>query len=234
MNNEVARRVAKRFPHVKIKVFAYGYYLLPPDIKDFRIEPNLQIQICRMGNRSIVKQWAALTDQLGVYQYYALAAWGKAQIIRAMVHEMRDDIPWLRNQGVKAFYTQSMQQPWYQCPLNHYIAAKLAWNADLDVDWLINDYCEKFFEKAAVPMRDYLLEIEQVTMRYEKHGGEVPETIAQDYDRATRDKLRAFLDKAQQLADSDVVKKRVAVIQGGFDACEYSVLHVAQKKKKTP
>ena len=224
-NNEVARRVAKRFPNVKIKVFAYGYYAMPPDIKNFRVEPNLQVQICRSDDRPIVQQWAAPTDQLGVYQYYALAAWGKAQVLRAVVHEMRDDIPWLRDRGVKAFFTQYMQQPWYQCPLNHYIAAKLVWNADLDVDWLIHDYCDKFFQQAAAPMRDYLLEIEQVTIRYEKNG-------AAAYDQSTRDKLRSLLDKAQRLANSELVKKRVAALRGGFDACEYSVLYNAQKKVK--
>ena len=236
MDNEVARRVAKVFPKVKIKVGAYAYYLSPPDIKDFRMEPNILVQICRFGpSRSIVEQWAALADQLGVYQYYAVGNFGRHQLLRPLVHEMRSDIPWLRDRGVKEFYTQYMQQPWYQCPLNHYIAAKLAWNADLDVDWLVNDYCDKFFEQASGPMRDYLLEIEQVMKRYEKHGGEPPAAVAQDYDRATRDKLRSFLDKAQQLADSEVVKKRVAAIRGGFDACEYSVLHLPpQKKKKTP
>ena len=53
--------------------------------------------------------------------------------------------------GAKGFYTQI--GPWPRAPLNYYIAAKLAWNADLDVDWLITDFCDKFFENAAQPMR---------------------------------------------------------------------------------
>jgi len=36
LNNEVARRVAKRFPHVKIRVGAYGYYLLAAKHQGFR------------------------------------------------------------------------------------------------------------------------------------------------------------------------------------------------------
>jgi hypothetical protein len=161
---------------------------------------------------------------LGVYEYYTLAAWGQSQVLRPMVHVMRNDIPWFRDRGIKGFYTQYMQQPWYQCPLNHYIAAKLAWNADLDVDWLIDDYCQKFFERAAGPMRDYLLEIEKIKIR------EFPAGVVAAYNQATRDKLRAFLDRARQLADSELVKKRVAVIRGGFDACERSVLHLPPPK----
>ena len=50
------------------------------------------------------------------------------------------------------------------------------------------------------------------------------------YDQATRDKLRSSLDKAQQLAESEAVKKRVAAIRGGFDTCECSVLRILNKK----
>ena len=54
MNNEVARRVAKCFPKVKIQVGAYAYYYLPPDIKNFRLEPNLLVEVCQPGNHPIV------------------------------------------------------------------------------------------------------------------------------------------------------------------------------------
>jgi hypothetical protein len=241
MDNEVARRVAKAFPKVKIKVGAYAYYFLPPNIKGFRMEPNILVQICRYTpSRSIVEQWSAVADELGVYQYYALGTFGRLQLLRPLVYEMRRDIPWLRDRGVKAFYTQYTQQPWYQCPLNHYIAAKLAWNANLDVDWLIDDYCDKFFEKASGPMRDYLLGIERIMIRYAEHDvGEVPAAAAQEYDQSTRDTLRSLrntlrssLDKAQQLANSEVVQKRVAAIRGGFDACERSVLQLSPSKPK--
>jgi len=223
--NEVARRVGQRFPKVKIKVFAYGYYALPPKISGFHLEPNLMVQV--VGTSASLKPWASFTDQLGIYKVYAVAAWGKVHALRGKVTEMREEIPALRDEGVKFFYTQSMQQPWPECPLNHYIAAKLVWNADLDVDWLINDYCDKFFEKASAPMHEYLLAIEQVTTRYEASG-------VAAYDEATRDRLRSFLDQARQLADSEVVRQRVAALRGAFDACEASVLHPPEKKVPAP
>ncbi|MCA9133542.1 MAG: DUF4838 domain-containing protein, partial [Planctomycetales bacterium] len=233
LHNEVARRVAKRFPKVKIKVFAYGYYVLPPDIPDFRVEPNLLVQVVGTGairgipgtigerTKAVISQWSKLTDELGVYKAYAVAAWGKAQVMRSVVHEIREDIPSLRDQGVKMFFTQYMQQPWTQCPLNHYIAAKLVWNADLDVDWLIADYCEKFFESSAEPMHAYLMEIERVSSRYAELGMEA-------YDPTTLEKLRALLEQARSQADSEVVHKRIAAIRTAFDACEQSVLRATK------
>ena len=58
MDNEVARRVAKVFPKVKIKVGAYAYYLSPPDIKDFRMEPNILVADLPISahSRSIAEQ----------------------------------------------------------------------------------------------------------------------------------------------------------------------------------
>ena len=224
-HNEVARRVGQRFPKVIIKVFMYGFYHEPPDIKDYKLEPNLQVQVCLTPARPMVEQWAKLTANLGVYQHYAVAAWGRVGALRGMVHEMRDDIPWFRAAGVKSFFTQYMQQPWTQCPLNHYIAAKLVWNADLDVDWLIQDYCDKFFEHASAPMHSYLLAIEDVTQRYTKVG--VPA-----YDQATRDKMRASLDAAKEAANSAVVGKRIAALRAAFDVCEKSMLDAGPDHKQ--
>jgi hypothetical protein len=264
LNQQVAQRVATRHPKVSIKVGAYVYYALPPKIEGYRPEPNLLIQLCHcyachnhlidsdqctpaetyepaasfMPNRrfaELVEQWAELTDNLFIYEYYALWAWGRNKILWPMVHTMRHDIPWYRDLGVKGFYTQCVQMPWTRCPLNHYIAAKLAWNADLDVDWLIDDFCESFFEDAASPMKHYLLGLEAAFVRNNQcistglRGGQPGVLGPKIFDEATRDQLRAWLDEADQRANSDVVRGRIAAIRGGFNECEQSVLKMMKR-----
>lgn len=155
LNQAVAKRVARRYPQVKIKVGAYAMYALPPNIEGYKPQQNLLIQLCHVYNchmhpinsgeckagetfkpsgnfmpnqefAKLVKTWADLTDNLFIYEYYALWAWGRSKMLWPMVRTMRHDIPWYRDMGVKGFYTQCVQMPWTQCPLNHYIAAKLA------------------------------------------------------------------------------------------------------------
>jgi glycosyltransferase involved in cell wall biosynthesis len=228
-----------------------------PEIENYRPEPNLLFQLCHIyfchnhpvtsgkctsGKTyqpsdqflpndefvEILKRWRALTDKLFVYEYYALGGWSRAEMLWPMVHTMRHDIPWYRDMGVRGFYSQV--GPWTSAPLNYYVAAKLAWNADLDVDWLIGDFCQKFFEDAAEPMRDYLVGIEEAMIAgnqcisYGLPGGRARTAGPKIFSRAVRDKLRARLDDAQRRANTEMVRRRIEAIRGGFDRCEKSVL----------
>ncbi len=145
-----------------------------------------------------------------------------------MVHNMRHDIAGYRK--MVALGCCRHTGPWKRAPLNYYIAAKLAWNAELDVDWLIDDFCKKFFEDAAVPMKAYLAAIEQAMVNsdqcisYGLRDGRAKRLAPKVFDQPTRDRLRGLLDEAQKTAKTEIVRKRIAVVRTGFDECEQSVL----------
>lgn len=259
LNQQIANRVAKRYPKVKIKVGAYAMYALPPAIDGWRPEPNLIVQLCHiycchnhpitsgeclagetyepsdnfLPNQefaNLLRRWSTLTDNLFIYEYYALGGWSRTEMLWPMVHTMREDIPWYRDMGVNGFYTQV--GPWPQAPLNYYIAAKLAWNADLNVDWLIDDFCKGFFEDAAGPMKGYLTGIEDAMVRdnhcisYGLKGGRAKVLGPKVFDRPTRDKLRALLDEADRRAKTEAVRQRIAAVRDAFEKCEKSVLQI--------
>lgn len=257
LNESIAQRVATRYPNVKIKVGAYAMYAQLPDLKDYRPAPNLIVHLCHLyfchnhpiasgqcqlgktyhlpigqflPNRQyaeILKQWRAVTDNLFVYEYYALGGWSKPELLWPLVHTMRYDIPWYRDMGVKGFYTQT--GPWPRAPLNYYIAAKLVWNADLDVDWLIRDFCRSFFQEAADPMRRYLMGIEEAMMRcnqcisYGLIDGQAKAAAPRIFNKEVLNQLRSLLDQAARCATTDFVQRRVAAIRKAFDRCEQSV-----------
>ena len=77
-----------------------------------------------------------------------------------VLHTIRKDIPYYRDRGIEGFYTQLFDHLWHRHGLNYYLAAKLCWNADLDVDALLDDYFIKFYGPAAAPMRDYFMTME--------------------------------------------------------------------------
>ena len=256
LNQEIAGRIAQRYPKVKVKVGAYAMYALPPEIENYRPAENLIVQLCHiyfchnhpitgpgceagktyepsdnfLPNRDfkdLAETWSTLTENLFIYEYYSLGGWSKTEMFWPMVHTMRHDVPWYRRIGAKGFYTQV--GPWPRAPLNYYIAAKLAWNADLDVDWLIADFCEKFFEGAAEPMRAYLRELEEAMVRnnqcisYGLPGGRAKVLAPKVFDKATRQRLRTCLDKAEERAGDELVRKRIAAVRGAFDKCEASI-----------
>jgi len=265
LNQEIAKRIRKRYPKVLIKVGAYAMYARLPLIENYKPEPNLLFQLCHiyfchnhpitsgkctadatykpshnfLPNQefaALLKRWRKLTNNLFIYEYYALGGWAKNKMLWPMVHTMRHDIPWYRDMGVRGFYTQT--NPWPRAPLNYYIAAKLAWDADLDVDWLINDFCRAFFADAAEPMKAYLLGIEEAFVRCDKcmsyglrRSG--PSSLGTTiFDPPTRDKLRALLDDAAGRATSDLVRRRIAACRTAFDECMASVARFAKKAKR--
>lgn len=262
LNEEIARRVAERYPQVEIKVGAYAMYALPPEIEGYRPAGNLIVQLCHiyfchnhpitsgkctpgktyqpsdnfLANqdfRQLAETWSKLTDRLFIYEYYSLGGWSKADMLWPMVHTMRHDIPWYRDLGAKGFYTQT--GPWARAPLNYYVAAKLAWNADLDVDWLIDDFCRTFFEDAAEPMRAYFQEMEDAMVRsdqcisYGLRAGRANVLGPKIFDQATRDTLRGHLDAAKKHADTDPVRQRIGAIRDAFDQCEASVAKLEKR-----
>lgn len=260
LNKEISRRVGEKHPGVLIKVGAYAMYALPPDIPDWRPEPNQIIQLChiyfchnhpitsdkcRAGETyepshnflpnqrfaDLVREWSGLTENLFIYEYYALGGWSKTNMLWPMVHTMRHDIPFYRDCGARGFYTQVAD--WLRSPLNYYIAAKLAWNADLDVDWLIDDFCRSFFQEAAEPMKAYLLALEDVMVQsdrcisYGLRESRASRLGPKIFDQSTRDRLRKHLDEAAARTGSDDVKSRIKPIRDAFDACETSVLELS-------
>lgn len=170
-NNEVARLVRERHPDRLLKVGAYAMYLRVPRDPDYRPEPNLAVQVCHTyscnnhrvaeptceRNREMftreLNHWAEIADHLFIYEYYNKGVWGGLPYPQA--HVIRWDIPYYHDLGAEAFYTQAAGRRFPVIGLNHYIAAKLVWDSDLDVDAVLQDFYERFYREAAGPMGRY-------------------------------------------------------------------------------
>ncbi len=193
-NNEVAKIVKVKHPEVLIKVLAYSRYTRPPLDPDFKPEDNLLYQLCHikfchnhpLGSdmcipgetyeptdeffpnqefEKILNQWINLSSHLFVYEYYDIMGIRTANLPWPMIHTMHSDIPFYRDKGVENFYTQSVS-PWHRNGLNYYVAAKLAWNADINVDALLDDYFDKFYGPAASPAKNYFLTMEKAMQEW--------------------------------------------------------------------
>lgn len=247
-NNEVARRVARKHPDKLIKVGAYAMYLRVPLDADYRPEPNLAVQVCHTyscnshpiaseacpGNtkyfRRELEHWAKIADHLFIYEYYNKGAWGGLPYHQ--VHLIREDVPYYHGLDAEGFYTQAAGHRWPACGLNHYVAAKLVWDVDLDVDRLLDDFYEKFYAEAAGPMRDYWQTLERAFAGYEKclspfgrrwttlAAPEIftPETIAA---------LDAAIARAERAAQSAMVKQRVGLIRARVDLVKHVMAYLA-------
>ena len=228
--NQVLAELVKTHPTKQVGVLAYVQHTRPPI--NARPHPNLATIICHTPwefchvhslddascplNRRFMEYvtgWAKVCRHVGVYDYYghfyAFTPW-------PIIHDIRRDIPLLERIGVERFMSET-QQHWANQGMNFYLAAKLLWNPRQDTDRLLAEYYERFYGKAAAPMRLYWERWEQAMIETAKggHGGYkwfemfTPELVKE---------CNRYLTEAERLAaaDREVVRRRLAFIRKGF------------------
>jgi hypothetical protein len=264
-NNEVASLVKKKYPNVLIKVGAYAMYARPPLDESYKPESNLFFQLCHLyfchnhplGSdmckpgetykpgveyqpnqefEKILDQWIKLSPHLFIYEYYAIGGIGRANLPWPLIHTMRSDIPFYRKKGVEGFYTQTSND-WPKLGLNFYVAAKLSWNADLNVDVLLNDYFEKFYGPASAPVKDFFMAMEKSMQEwngcasYGLQGVEGLKVIGPKiFTPAVMDKMAKDVSDAERKSSGNgSASKRVAMVRKVFGDTEEALKKIKVK-----
>jgi len=220
--DECARRLAETHPDRYVKTGIYASYLLTPLDEALSVPETCIGQLCHgschnhpicdpdceinRDFRASLEGWAKIYPRLCLYEYYYKVA--ALQLPFPIIHSMREDIPYLRDIGLFGIYTQYAQN-WWTIGLSYYVAAKLLWNADLDVDALLDDYYRKMYGAAFEPMRDYWQAYEQAAIDADVHlaaeYAHLPLIFTRPLIAAQHDRL----ERAEALADSDAVRERV-------------------------
>lgn len=220
--DECARQILQSHPDRIVKTGIYSAYLLTPLDRSLKMPPNTTGQLCHgwchnhtiddpdcevnADFRASLEGWGEIYPSLCLYEYYYKVA--ALELPFPIVHSMRHDVPWLRDQGVFGIYTQYAQN-WWTIGLNYYVASRLVWDADLDVDALLADYYERMYAGGAAPMREYHEAYEQAAVDADIHlsadYAQLPLIFSEELIAAQRERL----DRAMALADSDAVRARI-------------------------
>ena len=250
LNNAVAREVAKRHPEVLIKIGAYAMYLRRPLDEDLAPTSNQLVQICHiycchnhtiqggrctpgktyqpsgrfMPNaefRKMLADWKKVTDHLFIYEYYTLGGPTRAELPWPLAHALRRDMPYYHKIGAEGFYTQLGDATFHRYGMNYYLAAKLAWNARLDVDALMADYCRHAFGGGADAMLGYFRRMEQAMVDSDRclsYGLESPKRWGPEvFTDQVMKEAGALLDRALGAAPPGPCRRRVEFFQKGFE-----------------
>jgi hypothetical protein len=229
--NEVLTALAETHPNKQVGLLAYMSYIQPP--RAVRPLPNLAVMVthmpwefchvhslddpqCDLNRRFVeyVRGWQRLVPHVAVYDYYghfnAFTPW-------PIVHSIRRDLPFLHRLGISRFMSET-QQHWATQGLNFYVAAKLAWQPNLEVDRLLDDYFARFYGVAAAPMRRYWLRWEEamVDTAAHGHGGYQWQRMFTPRLLAECDALLREAERAAAVAPGGKVERRVALARAGF------------------
>ena len=160
--NDIARRVAKVYPDIKIRVFAYTITTVIP--KGIVPDPNVMIQFCDVYSRSD-HQRALDQGPFNPVQYRWLKGWceiaGHVEIWDYSYPEGPDvsvdgiagDARIFRDLGIKRLFmeTEYRHQPWWE--LNAFVMAQMYFDPGADLEKLVDVYCRGAYGVTAPQMR---------------------------------------------------------------------------------
>ena len=122
--------------------------------------------------------WSKLNEQLMVWRPNYPSNDGGLPINYARL--LGEDIKLFYENKMIGVDVDHMRRIWSGGGLNYYVACKLFWDPEADVDQIINDYCEKGFGPAHQHVRGYWDDVQRVTRQIAayKRTGEYPRGLS--------------------------------------------------------
>ncbi len=221
--NAVAEQVHEVYPDIKFAFYVYHNYMRPPleVVPDPSIIPAIApIGLCRlhgMGNpvcpernyhQYLIREWTRICPEVYHRGYsYNLAG---PNLPLNYVSRWAYEIPYCKRSGVTGFRVETMMSWANYGPLG-YVMAKLMWDADQDVQVLLEDYYDKFYGPAANPMQEYWTRMDRARREAPYHTGNAV-NIPDIYTDATMKYLGERITLAEKRARSEPYAERVHIV----------------------
>jgi len=230
--NQVLNAVHRKFPGKKIGFYAYHTYKLPP--RKFKPDPHIvpalaPITLCRihgMSNpicpdrsfyRKLMVEWGKLVPEVYERGYYFNLACPSLPFSK--VHAVRDETRVAFEAGVKGWRVENVPS-WAACTPTLYVAARLMWNVEADVDDMLDEFYRTFFGPAAEPMGQYLTMVDTGFRDTDTHTGGsfcMPKVFTPERMARGRELLNSATERA---GAQGVFAQRVYLFRRNFERLE--------------
>ena len=159
--NLVAREAGKRHPGKQLEAMAYSATSEPPR---FQLEPNVAITKTFVLDRDFkqAEEWGKVCKSVNLYSYmYGNSFMG----FRHYPHAAQQFLKWGHEElGALSHVTECGGDWTFDGPKYYYLQA-LQWDVNADVDYIMDEFCEASYGKAAGPMRGFWDRLEEIYMR---------------------------------------------------------------------
>jgi hypothetical protein len=252
--NRIASELKKSHPDAELLVGAYNVYTLPPKDTTINADEMLNVIICHYSQYclahsvfddscppnqrylNLVKDWESLVgNNIFFYEYYWKVNW--LDLPWPIVHTIRKDIPWYYKQGYKGLYTQyNAENTWTLYP-NYYIASRLLWDQDANVDYLLKNMYENLFGEAAPWIEKYYSLMEEWMAKCGEHfagaGSWGDEFVYHPvmFTIEIRKMLREYYEKAVKANNDPTVSHRLERIGTSLEYIE-RLMHFVDLRKQ--
>jgi len=222
--NNVTASVRAEFPDVYIVTNGYANRNIPP--QGVELDDHLVIMFAAIWSDTLhaydnpkswqtvrqgqmLKEWANQCSNVWVYGYnyvHLVSALTPVPRVRKLVR----DFPLMKKWGVMGFLDET-RNILAECGIaTRYVRTKLEWNAETDVDVLLNDFYRNWYGQAAEPARSFWEMLEDIVESTPMLGHE-DRIMPYVYSGQLIDKLDSEIRKAEQLAVTERTKLHVEV-----------------------
>jgi hypothetical protein len=229
--DRVARQLHRTHPGKRITCGAYSSYIDPPDSIE-RFSPNLSVWIsnCRRPLMLDPEHWEGYMERIGKWRGKIAPGnllrlennryhiWGEgAPISFPVLHPrgMARDLKALK--GISLGDTGEQSQvggAWRAPALEHitlYVQSRFLWDADQDVDQVLDEYCALFYGPAAKAMKEAITYAEQNLAFKDQRRGRGRGNPA-NFPLAVNLRFRESLESARRLAGDTIYRRRIQAI----------------------
>lgn len=231
--NAVAESVLPANPAAILNFYAYADYSLPP--RNVLTSPaNLcvwmaPIRFCRFHSmshpecssrqrlREVVEGWRKVVPRLGWREYNYNLAELTAPFSKVSI--WKEDIPYLHRSGCLGLNIETLAL-WHIYGPHTYLAARLAWDAEADVEAVMDDFYTRFCGRAAPAVKRYWERIDRAYRELRVHAG-CFYSLHAVWTPTLVEACTADLDEARQAAETEIVRKRVDLFQKGLDNVQF-------------
>lgn len=244
--NAILDQVNEEFPEHKLVTNGYANRDIPPELPHFNQRRNLVVmfanicactlhayddphcwQMRRQGQ--MIRQWGRLCDKVWLYNYNYTMLVSKFTIT-PVVPRVRRNLPLLKEWGILGFHDQD-EADWALTGLpTRLVRAALEWDTTADVDALLEDFCARWFGRAAAPMRAYYQALDDAFARTTAHGHE-DVVLNSIYTPALMGKLAQALHRAEERARTEAEISHLALERQMFDHVRDYVAMEAAKRE---
>lgn len=217
-------QVAAAFPDKKITTLAYGYTAKAPlntrpaanvvillsTIDAYREQPLKDIPSAADFRKNL-EDWNKKSQNIFVWDYCTQFTNYVSPF--PAIHNAAADFSYFNQQHISGVFEQGSGETYADCAeLNSYVQAKLLWNASLDVQTLITDFCKGYYQGGADFVLQYLQSVKQNLDKSNRHLDIYGNPILEMKSFLQPEVIVAYknlLDKAVNAATDPVVKVRI-------------------------
>jgi hypothetical protein len=175
---------------------------------------------CKINDkqRTCIGTLQKLGKKIGLYEHY-MASYEQNSLPFPILQTISSDFKYLSNiGGFNGAVSQCESSNFGTYGLNYYVFARMSWNPQYDLGMIVDDYCNRYYDKASEPMKIFFSILEDAMANTEHFSYiDPPELIIKIFDEATLKKLQNQLDMAKSLTSDVIVFERIRKSQLSFD-----------------